>query len=55
MRKMIKIASILAVLFANNVAFTNVAKAGYWQSTPNYGGGYTYRYYKDACNYYKCW
>jgi len=44
MKKTVNILSALAILFAANMSVTNVAQAGYWTSTPQYGGGTIHRY-----------
>ena len=44
MKKTVNILSALAILFAANMSVSNVAEAGYWTSTPQYGGGTIYRY-----------
>lgn len=44
MKKIVSVLSTLAVLFATNMSVSNVAKAGYWTSTPQYGGGTIHRY-----------
>lgn len=45
MKKIVSIISTLAVLFAANLSIsTTSAKAGYWTSTPQYGGGTIHRY-----------
>jgi hypothetical protein len=44
MKKTVNILSTLAILFAANMSVSNVAEAGYWTSTPQYGGGTIHRY-----------
>jgi hypothetical protein len=44
MKKIVSVFSTLAVLFATNMSVSNVAEAGYWTSTPQYGGGTIHRY-----------
>mgnify|MGYP006879057708 CR=1 FL=1 len=44
MKKTVNILSALAILFAANMSVSNVAEAGYWTSTPQYGGGTIHRY-----------
>ena len=44
MKKIVSVLSTLAVLFAKNMSVSNVAEAGYWTSTPQYGGGTIHRY-----------
>ena len=44
MKKTVNILSALAILFAANMSVSNVAQAGYWKSTPQYGGGTIHRY-----------
>jgi hypothetical protein len=45
MKKIVSVLSTLAVLFAANLSIsTTSAKAGYWTSTPQYGGGTIHRY-----------
>ena len=45
MKKIVSIISTLAVLFAANLSIsTTSAKAGYWTSTPKFGGGTIHRY-----------
>jgi len=45
MKKIVCVLSTLAVLFAANLSIsTTSAKAGYWTSTPQYGGGTIHRY-----------
>ncbi len=44
MKKTVSILSTLAILFAANMSVSNIAEAGYWTSTPQYGGGTIHRY-----------
>ena len=44
MKKIVSVLSTLAILFAANMSVSNVAEAGYWTSTPQYGGGTIHRY-----------
>ena len=44
MKKTVNILSALAILCAANMSVSNVAQAGYWTSTPQYGGGTIHRY-----------
>ncbi len=44
MKKTVNILSTLAILFAANMSVSNVAEAGYWTSTPQYGGGTIHNY-----------
>ena len=44
MKKTVNILSALAILFAANMSVSNIAEAGYWTSTPQYGGGTIHRY-----------
>ena len=45
MKKIVSVLSTLAILFAANLSIsTTSAKAGYWTSTPQYGGGTIHRY-----------
>jgi len=44
MKKITSILSALAILVATNMSVSNIAEAGYWTSTPQYGGGTIHRY-----------
>lgn len=44
MKKTVSILSTLAILFAANMSVSNIAEAGYWTSTKQYGGGTIHRY-----------
>ena len=51
MKKMLKVVALLSVMIGNFAIFQSNAQAyttGYWQSTPNLGGGYTHRYYHST-------
>ena len=61
MKKMLKIVALLSVMIGNFAIFQSSAQAyttGYWQSTPNFGGGYTHKYYPstgDILRQYGIW